>query len=229
MKKQILTLTMCLALTATSALAAATDKVSKTTPIKPVSKVEVKATTTLEKPCDKPCDKPVLTAEQQARKQFEARMLKERELFHQALNLTPEQKKKAEAIDEQSRKEAEPLFNKAREEHMKLKDLKAKKATQEEIAKQELTVKAARKELKKHFKASRKKFEAILTKDQLAKLKILKEQRKTEMKKFKKEHGLTKHNKPGEFHGPDAAPPQFPLSGNDAPKGACPVKAPCSK
>ena len=225
MKKQILTLTMCLALTATSALAATTDRINKTAPVKMVAKLEAKTPAVAENACDKV----VLTPEQQARKQFEAKMVKERELFHQALNLTDEQKKKADAIDEKARIEAEPLLCKLREERTKLKDLKAKKATQEEIVKQELALKTARKALKQHFKASRKEFEAILTKDQLAKLKILKEQRKTEMKKFRKEHGIKKGHKPCDFAGPEGTPPPFPLSGGDAPKGACPMKAPCAK
>jgi len=214
MKKQILTLTMCLAMTATTAFAETTTTVPVSVPCK----------AKLEKPCD-PCMMP----NEAGKKQFEAKMNKERELFHSALGLTPEQKKKADILDQKSRTDAEPLFKKMREEKVKLMDLKAKNASNEEILKQKMALKTAKKALKKHFEASRKDFEAILTKDQLAKLKILHEQRKTEMKKHRKEHkGHHCNHDLGDFHGPEAHH-ALPLSGEDAEKGACPAKCPCGK
>jgi len=227
---------MCLAMTASAALAQVATTVPAAVPCK----------TKLEKPCEQKM-RPHTEAD---KKQFEAKMNKERELFHNALNLTPEQKKKADELHKKAMNESEPLFKKVQEERTKFVELTAKNAPKEEILKQEITVKTAKKAVKNHFKASRKQFEAILTKEQLAKLKILKEQRKTEMKKHKKcECGKCgkdckcdkcnkcgkkphkTHGTMGRDGGPDEGPgghPSLPLSGNLAPQGLAP-KCNCEK
>lgn len=157
MKKQILTLTLCLALTATSALAAGTTTVAK--------KAAVKTTTTCAKACVKTV-KPaapvvvqapevVLTPEQLAKKNAEEKLAKDRECLMSKLGLTAEQKTKSE-----------PLIAKVHEERAKLCELKAKKACPCKILKQ-----------KNEVLKAQKAFRATLNKDQLAKLKEIKKEK----------------------------------------------------
>jgi hypothetical protein len=206
MKKQILTLTMCLALTATSALAAQTAPAAApvkapvaaapaTTvkaPVAAVKKAPAKKVVAAKK-CTKKCAKkavknPVkkvankqavpeqvtLTPEQIARQQFEAKMAQERDNFYNKLGLSAEQKTKAEALDKANRESAAPLFDTVRAEKAKLHQLKAQKAGFFAICKQEKAVKAAKKALRAHMDASKKQFEALLTKDQLVKFEAMK-------------------------------------------------------
>lgn len=184
MKKQILTLTMCLALTVTSALASV--PATKTAPAKKPVAVAKKVVPVAEKKAS--CEAaapatPALTPAEEARKKFEARMAKEREEFYSALNLNAEQRTKAEALDLKNRTEVEPLIVKVHEEKAKLRELKAKKACPCEILKQKHELKAARHEVKEHFVAADKEFRAILTQDQVTKLDNLVKARKAEMKK----------------------------------------------
>lgn len=209
MKKQVLTLTICLALTATSALASGPAKINQSqipnpNPFPQVKKV-TQNPTKLDPPAkEAPCVKPGITSnapcltQEQAKKKFEEKMTKNREDLYCKLGLTPEQKAKAEALDKANRETAKPLMGKLRQERIKLRELKEKKAAPVEIHKQKQQVKLAKKALKDHFEASQKNFEAILTDCQLAKLKTLREERKSEMKKHRKHH-LYKHNcgKPG--------------------------------
>lgn len=236
MKKQIFTLAVCLAVSATSALAETAKIPTKTVPVTLGAKLEQKTCETTKKPCE------VMQPNEAVKKQFEAKMAKERELFHQALNLTEEQKKKAQELDCKAKAAAEPLFAKMKEDKAKLKNLISQKAAEEEIAKQKALLSADRKALKKHFDASRKDFEAILTKDQLAKLKILHEQRKTEMKKHEKckchkcgeKCKCKKCEKCSKEHGPNGpgghgCPPPFPFLGDDGQKGVAQPKCNCGK
>lgn len=156
MKKQILTLALCLALSATSTLAATTPAKApaKSKPcacaksvekgavkvVKPVTPEEVKA------------PEVVLTPEQLAKKNTEEKLAKNRECLMNKIGLSAEQKAKAE-----------PLLTKVQVEKAKLRELKAKKACPILICKQKCEVKKAK-----------KAFEATLNKDQLAKLKSLK-------------------------------------------------------
>lgn len=155
MKKQILTLTLCLALTATSALAATTPAKGpvKSTPCvcaKPIAKAAVKVV----KPAATEVKAPevVLTPEQLIKKNTEEKLAKNRECLMNKIGLTAEQKAKAE-----------PLLAKVQAEKAKLRELKAKKACPILICKQ-----------KNEVKQAKKAFEATLNKDQLAKLKSLK-------------------------------------------------------
>ncbi|MFA7658162.1 MAG: hypothetical protein WCY19_01875 [Candidatus Gastranaerophilaceae bacterium] len=179
MKKQILTLTMCLALTATSALAAGTNAVTQ----KAVSQVKTAATTTV-KPAPAPSvakpEPPKMMTREEAKKHFEERRAQERERMYNALKLSAEQKAKAEALDAKTKQDVEPLIKKAQLEGKKLRELKAKKASSFETWKQEYTYKAAKNDVKKYFDSSRKSFEAILTKEQRAKYQ--------EMDRFRKAH-----------------------------------------
>lgn len=198
MKKQVLILSLCLAVTASSALAA-------TSPVKAAKKTESNVVEVSQQT-------PALTAEQVKRKEFEARMNKERELLYNNLNFTAEQKAKAEALHVKAKAAGEPLMIKARAEKAKLTELKLAKASEAEILKQKAAVKAAKKEVRKHMKASKKEFEAILTKEQLAKLEVIKESKKAEMKEFRK----CQCKNPG--HGHD----------NTFGSKPCPVSEPCS-
>lgn len=174
MKKQILTLTLCLALTATTAMANTTAKVAKkAAPVKAVSNIA----------CQKPAQEVTLTSEQLAKKKFEEKMTKDREDFYCKLGLTSEQKLKAEALDKQSKIEAEPLFLKFRAEKAKLRELKAKKTCPIMLCKQKEEVRVAKKAIRAHMKTSRKAFEALLTKEQLTQFKVIRAERKHACKK----------------------------------------------
>lgn len=146
MKKQIFTLTLCLALTATSALAAGTTTVAK--------KAAVKTTTNCVKAVKPAVKTPevVLTPEQLAKKNVEEKLTKERECLFSKLGLTAEQKTKSE-----------PAMAKVQAEKAKLKEMKAKKACPVEVLKQ-----------KKEVRKAQKEFRATLSQDQLTKLKTLK-------------------------------------------------------
>lgn len=210
MKKQILTLTMCLALTVTSALAS--TPATKHAPAKKPVAAEKKVVPVAEKKAScatTALATPALTPAEEARKKFEARMAKEREDFYTALSLTTEQRTKAEALDLKNRTEVEPLIVKVHEEKAKLRELKAKKACPCEILKQKHELKVVRHEVKAHFVAADKEFRAILTQDQVTKLDNLVKERKAEMKKnhpcncpFCKHH---RHHSKHEFQKAQAA------------------------
>lgn len=221
MKKQILTLAMCLALTSTAALANGTTAVAKKTPAKAPQKVVKTIPVAQVKPTAE-----VMTPEQQAKKRFEEKMKTEREHFYSTLSLTEEQKAKAEAMDKKHREEARPLFEKMKAEKTKLRELKAKKACPCEIAKQKHEVKVARKALKSHFEASRKEFETLLTPAQMTKLKEMETQRKAERAKCHCGCKCHKHFKPHGHHGPCALPPAPPETTKPGAPAAIPAPAP---
>lgn len=197
MKKQILILTMCLAMTTASAFASAPAKENPTPnpfPTPQVKKV-TQSSTKIDPPAKEvPCVKPVTQSEagcinsEQAKKKFEEKMAKDREDLYCKLGLTPEQKAKAEAMDKANREAAKPLMCKLRQEKAKFRELKEKKACPVEICKQKQQIKLAKKALKEHFETSRKCFESILTESQLAKLRTIREERKAEFKKHDKHH-----------------------------------------
>jgi hypothetical protein len=187
MKKQLLTLTICLALTASSALASC-----------PVKSNETAQPATKGCPCavSTPVDA-TLTKEQLIQK-FEERMAKRREALYCKLGLTQKQKVKAEELDKQNKAEAMTLMDKVHQEKSKLRDLKSKKVCPVEIYKQKQQLKAAKKALHKHFIASEKSFETILTKEQLTKFKAIRTENKAKMKKhFSKEKGKREKGKEG--------------------------------
>lgn len=191
MKKQILTLSMCLALTATSALAAGTSAV--------IQKNAVKAPTTITAPVNaqvKPtaptvnqepatCQRP---SREEMKKMMEDKIAKERELMYNALQMTDEQKAKAIALDQKTKEGFKPLISKFRIEKIKLEKLKKDKACGCKIWKQKQALKATKREIKTYLDNSKKSFEAILTPEQKAKFKIMDAQRKAQMEKFRKEH-----------------------------------------
>ena len=180
MKKQILTLTMCLALTASSAFANSTVKSTvKATSPQAVNTVVQKAE---EAPCGCPCEATAPTKEQFKQK-FEERMTKRREALYAKLGLSQDQKAKAVELDKKNRAEARPLMEKLHEEKAKLNDMQSKKCCPVKLMEQKQKVKNARKDLRKHFITSEKNFEALLTSEQLTKFKVIKEERKAKFKK----------------------------------------------
>lgn len=198
MKKQILTLTLCLALTASSAFASSTAKV--TTQAKPQQAKAVAPQA--EKPCACPCETSAMTKEQFKQK-FEERMTKRREALYEKLGLSQDQKAKALDLDKKNREEAKPLMEKLHEEKTKLNDMKSQKCCPVKLMEQKQKVKEAKKALRKHFMASEKNFEALLTGEQLTKFKAIKEERKA---KFKK-HCKCKGNCPCHKHPHMVEPP----------------------
>lgn len=196
MKKQILTLTLCLVLTATSALANGIDAVAKNSSDKaasPVVKAVVKNTSKTTKSvtpvtCQANAPEVTLTPEQLAKKKFEERLMKGRVDLYCTLGLTSEQRAKAEALDKQQRAEGEPLFTKFNTEKTKYYTMKAKNASTLEMYEQKNEVKLARKAIKAHLKTSREAFEALLTQDQLTKFTELREANKQERKKYERRH-----------------------------------------
>ncbi len=190
MKKQILTLTMCLALTATSALANATAKATVKATAPQAAKTVAPKT-----PCGCPCEATAPTKEQFKQK-FEERMAKRREALYTKLGLSPDQKTKAVELDKKNRAEARPLMEKLHEEKAKLNNMQSQKCCPVKLIEQKQKIKTARKALRKHFITSEKSFEALLTNEQLAKFKAIKEERKAKFKKnckCKKNCGCKKH------------------------------------
>lgn len=202
MKKQILTVTMCLAFTATSALAVNTKTTiptskTLTSVTKPVNSLPQNTLAT-------PLKKELMTRDE-AKKRFEDRKTQERAMMYEALNFTNEQKAKAEALDSKTRAEAGKYLHKVRTEAKKLRDLKAKHASIFAIYKQKFALRTAKNEAHKYFENSRKSFEAILTKEQQAKFKTIQEAKRKEMEQFRKgyKHGaMKKMGPPSEFMGP---------------------------
>lgn len=230
MKKQILTLTMCLALTATAALADVTKQATPAT-VSTTAAGKLQAKPTSPKNLVKQAEQPKVITREEAKKRFEERRNQQREQMYCKLGLTAEQKVKAEALDVKSKAAAEPIIIKLQAEGRKLKDLKAKKASKLEIFKQERAFKATKNELKNSFEASKKSFEAILTKEQKDKFKAMGEERKKEMQKMKKKgchfnKAEKSHKKqpPCKMDKPMGPPPEM---GVDAPIGApqqCPAR-----
>lgn len=228
MKKQILALTLCLALTATSALAEGTKTVAKksTTPVaitavKPATKAVSTATPAALQ----------LTPQEDARKKFEDRKAQERALMYEALKFTNEQKVKAEELDAKTRAEASKYLGKVQIEARKLRELKSKHASVFFIYKQKMILKSAKSDARKFFAASRKSFEAILTKEQKAKFKVMQEARQKEMDAFRKNHKTHNHNGigPKGQHGHHGQPPMVPPppgKGVNVPHGPQPPMGP---
>ena len=94
MKKRILTLAMCLAVSATSVLAENAKEV-KVAATKPATAVE------------KPAEPQKFKSEEEAKKFFEGKMAQRRGAFYQELGLSAEQTAKAEALDAKTKADAD--------------------------------------------------------------------------------------------------------------------------
>lgn len=119
---------------------------------------------------------------------------KRQEEFQKKLGLTDEQKAKAKTIHEKGRAEMQPVMEKMKAKHEKIKAIKedstlneeAKRTQIEEQVKQLHTLKQYANELRMK---NMKEFESILTKDQQKTLKEMKKEgRKNFDKQFKKAH-----------------------------------------
>lgn len=228
MKKQILTLTMCLALTSTVTLAESTKTVLKA-PAKPVTTTPVKApaTATITKATTSKSEAPKATAtekttvakpevaktmtKEEAKKYFEEKRAKDRENLYNILGLSKEQKAKAETLDKKTIEGAEPVFKKAKKEHKKLNELKEKHASFFTIWRQEFVAKSSKNDLKKYFSKSKKEFETILNPEQKAKFKKLEKERHEQFEAFKKRYKSKKHKHQEGGFGPNKITPSAPV------------------
>lgn len=197
MKKQILTLAICLTMTATAAMASSTASATMTATTKQTAPAASGC------PCSDSTPSATSMTKEQFRQKMEERMAKHREALYCKLGLTPEQKAKAIEMDKKNRADARNLIDKVQEERIKLTDLKSKKACPVEILEQKQKLRQAKKALHKHFAASEKSFETILTKDQLAKFQAIREEHKAKLKKHRKCKGNCPcHKHPHTFEPP---------------------------
>lgn len=180
MKKQILVLSLCLAMTSASALAAPLTNMSTSTPSIGVSGLPVPAEFAKS---GKPSAK--ITSEQ-TKNYIEGKRAKERAFLYSALNLTDDQKAKATAIDAKTKAEIDPLMKNLHKEIKKLRDLKTKNANIFAIWKQQYTVNSAKTNVKSRFIKSKRDFEAILTKEQKATYNKIQADRQKKMQEFRK-------------------------------------------
>lgn len=185
MRKQIFTVAMCLALTTIPAFANGAKTTLPNKSVVQVKSIQPQITASkMEQP------KTFMTKDD-AKKYFEAKRAKERELMYAALNLSAEQKAKAEALDAKTKTEAAKYIKAVRVEAKKLRELKTKKASIFAIYKQKWALYSAKSNADKFFRSSRKEFEAILTNEQKAKFKLIDDAKRKEMEKFRKEHKLS--------------------------------------
>lgn len=184
MKKQMMILAACFALTATVALASDNNNFSTQVLTKNINTTETVNTSANQIPVSdiNSCPK------QSVKTKFKEKWMEDKEELYCKLGLTPAQKSKAKALDEQKKMDAEPLLAKFHEEKAKLHQLKAAKACSEEINQQKIKVKAAERAIKCHMEASRKNFEGILDKCQLAKYQEIRKERKEQWEKFGHHH-----------------------------------------
>lgn len=191
MRKRIIAMSLCLALTSIPALANCTKNMTKNTALSyvagsmPFSVKNTSAQNVVAPSSGIPSN--VLNKEG-AKRTFEERKAKERALMYATLSFTNEQKAKAEAIDAKTKANIEPLFRKFQAEARKLRDLKAKKANPISIWLQKQSVKATKKSIEKCINSSKKEFQSILTPEQKAKYKIINDAKRKDFENFKKSH-----------------------------------------
>lgn len=191
MKKQILTLTMCLALTSTAAFASVPNSTGQK--MVPQSVVSTPTTLNPAKPAvtqviSKPGKPLTITSMDELKKHFEDKRAQERERLYNDLNLSAEQKITAKDLDATAKVEFAKYRKKVQVEARKLRDLKAKHASFFEMRNQKYALKKAKADAKKYFDSSNKSFEAILTKEQKAKYKVIQAAKRKEIEQFKKGH-----------------------------------------
>ena len=225
MKKQILTLAMCLALTATSALAEGTKTVVQKPVIQAKSVSVVNGTMIA-----KLAEQPKIMTKEDVKKHFEEKRAKDRVLMYDALGLSAEQRMRAEVLDVKTRVAVEPLIRNVHIEIKRLRELRAKNASHFSIWQQKHAVKASKKEVENYFESSKKDFESILTKEQKAKFKLIDEAKRKEMNQFRKGHKFGGPNemkfnnskRPGSRH---MGPPPGDF-GPEGPRGPEPIGPP---
>ena len=190
MKKQFFTIAMCLAFSSTTALAVCPVKVEQTAPAKATVEIKAPVINTTQPPAPEAFMNP----EKMGKKKFEERMMKERENFYKTLDLSCDQKTKAEAFDKKNREKLDPLMAEMRKEKTKLLELKNKNASKVKVWEQKQKLKALKRKMRATMEASKKEFETILTPEQKVKFEEMDAKRKAEMKKFKNGHKYRYHN-----------------------------------
>lgn len=213
MKKRILTIAMCAALTATAALAETAKSLPAAAPKAAVSAVangKMQSKSVVQEAA-KPSAQTLEKTRNELKKQFEQRRLTERKHMYDALKLSDEQVKKAEELDAKTRAEAGKYLRKVRMEAMKLREMKTKHASIFAQWKQKAELNKAKSDAGKFFAESRKSFEAILTKEQKSAFEAYDAQKRKEMEKFKKMHkGGPKGKRGFEKMGPPPMPANGP-------------------
>lgn len=139
--------------------------------------------------CDKPGNEKFMPGHKPTKEELEAK----RAEFEKRLNLTEEQKKKAEANRQKDREKIEPVMKKLkanRDEFIKIK--KDTTLSDADKAKQIEKLRKERKELQikadKYHRENMKKFEELLTPEQKAEFEKIKAEKKAEREKFKQLH-----------------------------------------
>lgn len=118
---------------------------------------------------------------------------RDREFLYTALNLSEGQREKALVLDAKTRKDMASLMTAVKSEVKKLKALETNKASRFAIYKQKLALKSAKHELDNYIESSKKSFEAILTKEQRAKYKVIDNAKKKELERLKKGYKGSNH------------------------------------
>ncbi len=131
---------------------------------------------------------------------------KQKAAFEKRLNLTDEQKAKAEELRKQDHQEMRPLMEAIKTKHEELDAAKKANSSEEEIKKIKSDIGELHKKLHEQKMQNMKDFEAILTDKQLKELKKMKEEGR---KKFEKDHKGYKGQNPAlprAGHGPAIMP-----------------------
>lgn len=205
MKKRILTMAMCVALTASAALAETAKSLPTTAPKAAVSTA---ANGNVQNATVKPDIQAMQAARNEQMKKRAQRWLAERYKMYQAIKLNDEQVKKAEEIDANARVEIGKARVKMQFEARKLKNMKDKKASIFARWKQKFALNKAKADYDKVFANARKSFEAILTKEQKAAFEVYDAEKRKEIEQFKKMHkGGPKGKRGFEKMGPPPPPP----------------------
>lgn len=165
----------------------------------------------------------------EVKKFMETKRAQEKAMLYNALQLTAEQKSKAEALDAKTKSELRPMMKKFRNESKRLNELKMKKASIFMIWKQRYVVDSSKAQIKKHIRSSRKSFEAILTAEQKVKYNKMEEERRIKMQEFRKGHkscGPKDLQKNPKCHGPEFMGPPPEGMGPMGPLGPNPMGPP---
>lgn len=137
-----------------------------------------------------------MRSKEEARKKVADKVARDKELMYAVLNLTPDQKTRAEALDAKTKANAVKYYRKVRTEAKRLNELKKRKASFFAIYKQKHILNAAKRDMKNYIISSNREFLSILDKDQKAKFKELQKAKRQEMKDYKNQYqNNQKHHK----------------------------------
>ena len=121
-------------------------------------------------------------------KNFADEVKKERSAVSNALQLTKEQAKCRVEITRKHSAELDEKFHTLYDENLKLKALKAEKATKSAIKAQEKNINCVKKEIKKIVEEENSEFKKILDREQRAKLRMIQKLERKAMKCTQKDY-----------------------------------------